>query len=337
MFPWFLLLFNRLYFMLILHFLQNRQFSSRLVFTNPENANQTSVSSDGEATDTLTSISGWVFVGVLLGFIFLSTLVCLPFRRQTRRYVSIISVILRTPFSVFRVVQSTWRIVETPSFYRGLDALWVIAGLVLITAYQSDVFVTEGVATQADVQPGSRFTSGQPATSATTNVSLTIVLFQTPNSCDPSQFTLEIVATATTSSGSLTGIPDCIEDSTLPSVNLTFTFPAPLSVTSTSSVSLMVTSTSGSPLFSHGVYYMILLENYDGSYSQITETLTNDPANQVTGDVAISFSSVPTESIDEDGNMLKTGYLFSYFSSSAPAVSVPSSPTLQVSFGLSVP
>ena len=99
----------------------------------------------------------------------------------------------------------------------------------------------------------------------------------------------------------------------------------------------MATSVSGSPLFSHGVLYKILLENYDGTFTQITETLTNDPSNELTGDVTISISTVPTEYLDENDVTLQTGYIFSYFSSSAPPVPIPSSATLEVSFELAVP
>ena len=208
----------------------------------------------------------------------------------------------------------------------------------MITAYQSELFATESITTDSSVQPGSQFTSGDPPSSATGNISFTIVLFQTPITCDFSQFKLEVVASGTTSTGSLSGLPGCIEDSSLPSVNLTYTFPSPLSFTSASSVSLKVTSRTESPLFSHGVWYKILLENYDGTFTQIVETLTNDPNNQLTGDVSVSISNVLTEVLDENDETLKTGDLFSYFSSSAPALlSAPSSTTLPVSFDLAVP
>ena len=102
-------------------------------------------------------------------------------------------------------------------------------------------------------------------------------------------------------------------------------------------MSLQATSLSGSPLFSHGVWYQIILRNYDGSFAQITETLTNDPSNQLTGDVSVSISTVPTEFLDENGLTQKTGYIFSYFSSSTLALAVPSAATLTVAFDLSVP
>ena len=97
-------------------------------------------------------------------------------------------------------------------------------------------------------------------------------------------------------------------------------------------MSVVATSQNGSPLFSHGVSYQILLENYDGTFTQVTETLTNDQDNLLTGDVTVSFSAVPTEFLDESGNTVKTGYSFSYFSSSAPALSLPSSAVLQITF-----
>ena len=46
---------------------------------------------------------------------------------------------------------------------------------------------------------------------------------------------------------------------------------------------------------------------------------------------------MPTEFLDEEGETLKTGYIFSYFSSSAVVLDAPTSATLSVSFDLSVP
>jgi len=46
---------------------------------------------------------------------------------------------------------------------------------------------------------------------------------------------------------------------------------------------------------------------------------------------------VPTEFLDDNEKTLETGYIFSYFSSSAPALPAPSSATLVIAFDLSVP
>ena len=200
------------------------------------------------------------------------------------------------------------------------------------------MFVNTGVITNSSVQPGSTFTSKKSTSTAEATFSLSMVLYQTPISCDSSQFTLKVVAPSTTSTGSLSGTPDCLEDTSLPSVNISYSFPASLSFTSASSVSLVVTSLSGSPVFTNGVSYQLVLGIYGGgTFSQLTETITNNPTNQLTGDVTVSLSTVPTEYINEDLSTAGTGYTFSYFSSSAPALSTPSSSTLEVSFGLPVP
>ena len=93
----------------------------------------------------------------------------------------------------------------------------------------------------------------------------------------------------------------------------------------------------GSPVFTHGVSYQLLLGNYGGTFTQMTATVTNNANNQLTGDVTILLSAVPTEYLNEDTSTAGTGYTFSYFSSSAPARGIPSSSTLQVSFNLPVP
>jgi hypothetical protein len=100
---------------------------------------------------------------------------------------------------------------------------------------------------------------------------------------------------------------------------------------------LVVTSLSGSPLFSHGVFYQLLFGNYDGTFTQLNETLSNDPTDQLTGDVTISLSAVPTEYLNEDLSTKGTDYTFSFFSSSSPPLLIPSSATLQVIYDLPVP
>ena len=106
-------------------------------------AKQTEV--DKNMTKLLKQVSGWVFFGIFLGCVVLTGGILIPLRRRVRQPVSAISVILRTPFSFFRIVPSSWTVVEIPSFYRGLVSLWVIVGLVLISAYQCEVFVSQGV------------------------------------------------------------------------------------------------------------------------------------------------------------------------------------------------
>jgi len=130
-------------------------------------ANQTEVDKNDQIVQAAAPpVSGWVFFGIFLGCVVLTGVILIPLRRRVRQPVSAISVILRTPFSFFRIVPSSRRVVEIPSFYRGLVSLWVIAGLVLITAYQCEVFVSQGVIGLSSVQPGSTFTNKKSTFSA---------------------------------------------------------------------------------------------------------------------------------------------------------------------------
>jgi len=63
------------------------------------------------------------------------------------------------------------------------------------------------------------------------------------------------------------------------------------------------------------------------------ETLTNDPLNQLTGDVTVDLSAIPTEYLIDDATQ-STGYTYTYFSSSAETLTVP---TLLVTFNFPVP
>ena len=314
--------------------------STRAYSPVSEVANQTEVDKNGQTVQvTASPVSGWIYFGIFLGCVVLSGVILIPLRRRLRQPVSAISVILRTPFSFFRIVPSSWTVIEIPSFYRGLVALWVIFGVIVVTAYQSEVFVNDGVVSLSSVQPGSTFTNKNSTSTAEATFSVSLVLYQTPISCNSSQFTLQVVASDTTSTGSL-GTLDCVEDASLPSLNISVSFPAALSFSSTSSVSLLVTAASespGSPLFTHGVSYQLLLGNYGATCTQMSGTVTNNTNNQLTCDVTVFLSAVPTEYLNEDLSTAGTGYTFSYFSSSAPALSIPSSSTLQVAFNLPVP
>ena len=79
----------------------------------------------------------------------------------------------------------------------------------------------------------------------------------------------------------------------------------------------------GSPVFTHGVSYQLLLGNYGATCTQMSGTVTNNANNQLTGDVTIFLSAVPTEYLNEDLSTAGTGYTFSYFSSSAPVLGTP--------------
>jgi len=205
--------------------------------------------------------------------------------------------------------------------------------VILVTAYQFDIFFAQGRTELTAVQPGTVFTNGSSTFSVGTMLSLSLVLFQTPITCDPVDFTLTFSAVNSKSSGSLFGLPDsCVVDPTFPSLALTYTFPAPLSFPSASSVVFSATSVNQSPLFSHGVSYNLTLQSYGGRSVQMWETLTNDPLNQLTGDVTVALSAIPTEYL-YDTDTQSIGYIYIHFSSSAEVLNVA---TYNVTFSVPV-
>jgi len=281
-------------------------------------------------------IVGWVYVGLFGGFVLVSGLIALIFQEKLRRAVLAAAVLLRTPAAILRVVHSSDTLVEVPSFFRGIVGVWVLGGVILVTAYQIDVFVTQGRTELTAVQPGTFFTNGSSTSSVGTTLSLSLVLFQTPITCDPAAFTLTFSALNSKSTASLVDRPSsCVVDPALPSLTVTYTFPAPLSFTSASSVVFSATSTNQSPLFSHGVSYNLSLSSYQGRSVQMWETLTNDPVNELTGDVTVSLSAIPTEYL-YDSDTQSIGYTYTYFSSSVEVLNAATSSTYNVTFSLPV-
>jgi len=162
-------------------------------------------------------VVGWVYIGLFGGFVIVSTLVVLVFRKPLRRVVLAAAVILRTPAAILRVVRSSWTLMEEPSFFRGIVGIWVLGGMILVTAYQIDVFITQGRTELTAVQPGTAFSNDSSTSSAGTTLSLSLVLFQTPITCDPSTFTLTFSALSSESSGLRSGPPSsCVVDPTFP-------------------------------------------------------------------------------------------------------------------------
>jgi len=206
-------------------------------------------------------VVGWVYVGLFGGFVLVSGVIALIFQKKLGRPVLASAVILLTPAAILRVAHSSDTLVEVPSFFRGIVGIWVLGGVILVTAYQIDIFISQGRTELTAVQPGTFFTNGSSTSSSASTLSLSLVLFQTPITCDPSAFTLTFSAVSSESSGPLSGHPSsCVVDPTFPSLTMAYTFPAPLSFTSASSVVFSATSTNQSPLFSHGVSYNLIKE-----------------------------------------------------------------------------
>jgi len=263
------------------------------------------------------------------------TLFTIPFHKKLRRFISLASVILRTPMRMMRVILPNGTIVENPSFLRGLIGIWVFAGVIIITAYQINNFVVNQRTEISALQPGTQFSNSNDTSSAASTLSLAITLFQTPVTCDTTHFAFSVFSSSVASTGAIYGAPACLVDQTLTAVNLTFSFPAPLHFSPQSSISVQVTSEDGSPLFSHGVWYKLVLESFDSSLLTLTETVVA-PSPYLSGNLEVDLSVTPTEYLI-DTTTQATGYTFSFFSSAIESVFSPSSSTLSVVFEFPVP
>jgi len=297
-----------------------------------------SLDSSGEVVGpALPDISGYIFLGVFVGFVIITGLVALCVKKCLQRPIAAAAVMLKTPLSVVEVLGSNGRLVERPSYARGIVGLWVAAGVLIVTLYQIDVFATQGRGYETAVQPGTIYTSGLSTSDTNATASLSLVLFQTAVTCNTSLFTLNLTAQNSLSADSTTIAPhSCVVDAAIPSLNLSYIFPASLSFTSASAIVFTSTSSDQSPLFSHGVYYQLNLSSYDELTIMMSELLTNDPVGKLTGDVTVELSTIPTEYI-YDIYTVSTGYLYTHFSSAAAALDLATSPTLTVSFLLPVP
>ena len=91
-----------------------------------------------------------------------------------------------------------------------------------------------------------------------------------------------------------------------------------------------------SPLFSHGVWYKLVLESFDSSLLTMTETVVA-PSPYLSGNLEVELSVTPTEYLYDTTTTQATGYTFGFFSSAIESISSPSSSTLNVVFEFPVP
>ena len=279
-------------------------------------------------------VPGLLFVWAFLGFVGCSVIVTILFRKWLGEGISAASVVLKTPFSAVRVIHSSDTLSEVPSLIRGTIGLWVIAGVIVITAYQVEVFLFQGRAEISSVQPGIVFSNGAPISSANTSFFVSLVLFQTPVTCNSSQYALSFFGSNIQSTGTISGPPtSCVVDSTIPSLNLTYTFSAPITFGGDSAVVFKAVSNSGSPIFSHGVSYEVQVNSYNKRNVSMTETLTNDAIFSLVGDTTVVVSAIPTEYLYET-EVRSIGYTYAHFSSVVDTVTVPASDTVLVTFSL---
>jgi len=99
------------------------------LITLPANSNTSSSTSES------TSLSlGYQYLIAFFGLCLVGTVVCVGFQQRFRNSVAKMAGILRAPRWMFRV-DDRKRLIELPSFARGLIGLYVLIGVVVVTAY----------------------------------------------------------------------------------------------------------------------------------------------------------------------------------------------------------
>ena len=207
--------------------------------------------------------------------------------------------------------------------------------MIIVTAYQINNYAVNQRIEDSALQPGTQFSNSNDTSSAASTLFLAVTLFQTPVTCDTTHFAFSVFSSSVASPGAISGAPACLVDQTLTAVNLTFSFPAPLHFSPQSVIAVQVTSADGSPLFSHGVWYKLVLESFDSSLLTLTETVVA-PSPYLSGSLEVELSVTPTEYL-YDTTTQAIGYTFGFFSSAIESVSSPSSGTLSVAFEFPVP
>lgn len=270
---------------------------------------------DGQvASGESPKVNDMMYVGIVAGFIVLTGFVSLVFRNQLRRPFHLVSAILKTPFFIIKVLPSSWELFETPSFFRGMMGVWVVGGVLVMTVFQINVFVLEGRTELTAVQPGATYTNGSVTSVTTARVFLSLAIFQTQVVCDDPGYLMH--ASFGTGRGEEIDFPmaTCYVDPTIPSLNLTADFAIPIQFAIYPQLQFRVTSLNRGPIFTHGIHYNMTLTSFEGTRVVITETLSNDPVGQLTGDMEVSLSAIPTEYIYDD-ETTSIGYTYSYYSS----------------------
>lgn len=281
------------------------------------------------------SLIGYYYLGAFFLFVILSAGFAFLFRKRVRKAVASAAIILKTPMSYMQVVFPSGDVAEVSSFYRGLVGIWVVAGILLVTAYQIHVFVAQRMTEISALQPGTVFTNGVSTYQTSTRLSLKVEFYNTPVTCEALDFSFAVFTERSLPSET-SGIPECKENPGHLSVVLTYSFPKPLSFTPGSVVTIQATSLSGSPLFTQAIIYELVWDSYQGRVVMMNETLAETSTNKLGGDGRVGLSAIPTEYLELKATRSQ-GYTYSKASSSIEALSYPVSDTLSLSLDISVP
>lgn len=277
---------------------------------------------------------GYYYLGICLGLVLISGVIAVAYRRKFRKLVSPVAVILKTPFSYMQVILPSGIVTEIPSFYRGLVGIWVILGLVFVTAYQIHIFATQRITDISALQPGTAFLDGTPTSKTSSSVKVSVVVHQTPITCDLNYIFTGVV-TDVLSKGMVNLPVACSPSGEDSSVTLTSDYSGQLSFTTSSVMTIRAESVDGSHLFNQGVSYELVMGSIDRRQVVMQETLVPANSSLLGGNVKVDLSLTPTELVT-DKETLSHGYSYSQFSSEIASNEYPSSPTFEVAFSFPV-
>jgi len=266
----------------------------------PSNVTQTVLVDGVPITDVedpvvlgITLSFGYYYLFGFLGLSLIVAIILLPFHRLLRKYVAFFAVVLRTPFYLLQMNPTTYGLTEIPSFMRGLIGIWVIIGVVAVTAYQVHIFIDSNRIELSAVQPGTIYSNGESTSQTFTTLSLSITLYNTPITCSP-EFTFQVIVA--NSPDDYTVTPDCNTANQEPgSVFLFFGTPAerPLSFTRGSRITVRVTSPGGA-IFFHGISYSAVLQSFEGRTVIFEEALTTED-DSIGGGFSVEITPIPSE------------------------------------------
>ena len=259
---------------------------------------------------------------------------CTRFTASVSWFVGGFSTFMRTPRWNLKVSQGKKDThVEDPSdFSRGILAIWMIAGVIVISAYQIYNFVETGFAASETLQPGTIFSDGTAIATAPTQLAATVILLASPVLCTSA---FSIVATL----GADTLTSNCTQTAKN-NVTIAFSMPAsaslPLTSTSIIDFALTITAAEGNLVYAPVIAYTFTGLQFDGTSLSLTETIAASAGQLITGSSTVALAGVASEEVTIGGDVSTTGYAFSYISS-APAMSAQPSTSLSINFQINVP
>ena len=222
------------------------------------------------------------------------------------------------------------RFYDPVDFWRGMIGVYVIIGLVVLTAYQIFDFVENQYIPQTSLQAGTTFSDDSSISTGLTQLAASIAFIASPITCS-SNFVVTFAASA---------LPFNCTDDLKGTVLISFATPPnahlPLSTTSTVDFSVNITAEDGNNLiFAPIIAYNFTALAYDGSFLSLSETIVAGSSEVLTGNT-ISIAGVAAEVVALNGDITNKGYTYSFVSSTA-LFSVVAADALPIVFEVTVP